>query len=411
MAVHRRQLTGVAGAFGAFLAVGVAPSAQADFDDLFQPIIDAISAVDPGIAADTDPGSALASLDSLFDGWYQNLVYTPINDLEQWLFGGGVSGVAETTTPGILPGDLPDTSVPDTFTVPMTVNAITEPVVNVSVGGGAAAPVLVDTGAAGLVMPVWDIPWTGITGLPTGFNIGQFGGSLDYFYVQLPTTVTFTDAAGDHVTADTSVDAVLFAFPTDFNIFGPWSIQDYLGPANVVGVLGVGPNALGPTPDSIPTAALPGDLGQGLLIDQANKELIFGANPLTDGTSVNGAPWTTLDLSINGSTPQVVSAVVDSGGVYGTMPSSVLNGIQPEQNGGLPDGTTIQVYQHGTDNLLYEYTVHNLNGSFNSPTVISGDTMNTGNFPFAQQPIYISYDPAGSGTTIFGGVAPNTIAV
>ncbi|MEB3020438.1 PecA family PE domain-processing aspartic protease [[Mycobacterium] crassicus] len=398
MAVRRRQVIGVTATVGALVAVGAAPAANADFDDLFQPFIDALSAVDPGIAADTDPGSALASLDSLFDGWYQNLVSTPIHDLDQWLF-----GAADASAAGSAVASGSAATAADTFTVPLQVNAVTEPVVNVSVGGGADAPVLVDTGAAGLVMPIWDVPWTGITGLPTSFNFGQFGNSLDYFYVQLPTTVTFTDAAGDHVTADSSVDAVLFAFPANFSLSGPWSIQDYLGPANVVGVLGVGPNALGPTPDSIPTAALPGDLGKGLLIDQANNELIFGANPLTGGTSIDGAPWTTLDLSINGGTHQAVSAVVDSGGVYGTMPSSVLNGIQPEQNGGLPDGTTIAVYQHGTSNLLYEYTVHNSNGAFNSPIVTSGDSMNTGNIPFAQQPIYISYSPAGTGQTIFGG--------
>lgn len=397
MAAVRRGMVGVTATAGTLVAFVSVPAAHADFDDLFEPIIDMISAVDPGIAADTDPGSALASLDTLFDGWEQNLISTPIHDLEQWIFGGatdaGTAGSAAAS----------DATVPDTFTVPLQVNATTEPVVSVSVGGGTAADVLVDTGASGLVMPIWNIPWTGITGLPTGFNIGQFGGSLDYFYVELPTTVTFTDAGGDTVTADTSVDAVLFAFPADFNIFGPWSIQDYLGPADVVGVLGVGANALGPTPDHIPTADLPGELGQGLLIDQANNELIFGANPLTGGTEVDGAPWATVDLSINGATPQAVTAVIDSGGVYGTMPSSVLNGVTPESNGGLPDGTVIQVYQHGTDNLLYEYTVHNSNGSFNSPTVTSGDSMNTGNIPFAQQPIYISYSPSGAGTTIFGG--------
>ncbi|MDQ2627034.1 MAG: PecA family PE domain-processing aspartic protease [Actinomycetota bacterium] len=391
MAVQRRQLAGAAAAFGVFVASGAAPAAHADFDELFEPFLDALSAADPGAAADTDPGSALASLDTAFDGWNQN----PINDLGQVLAG----GAADAGTAGSAVAS--DTTVPDSFTVPLQVNAVTEPVVSVSVGGAAQSDVLVDTGAAGLVMPIWNINPFGITGLPTGFNIGQFGGSLDYFYVELPTTVTFTDAAGDTVTAETSVDAVLFAFPADFNIFGPWSIADYLGPANVVGVLGVGPNAYGPSADSIPTADLPGELGKGLLIDQADKELIFGANPLDGGTSVDGAPWTTLDLSINGSAPQSVSAVVDSGGVYGTMPSSVLNGVVPESNGGLPDGTTIAVYQHGTHNLLYQYTVHNSAGSFNSPTVSSGDTMNTGNIPFAQQPVYISY--AGNGSTVFGG--------
>lgn len=412
MAVRRRRIIGATATVGAFVAFGAAPSAHADFDDLFQPIIDALSAVDPGIAADTDPGSALASLDTMLDGWYQNLVYTPINDLEQWLFG---TGAADASTAGSAVASGTDTTVPDSFTVPLQVNAVTEPVVNVSVGGGAAAPVLVDTGAAGLVMPVWDIPWTGITGLPTGFNIGQFGGNLDYLYAELPTTVTFTDDAGATVTADTSVDAVLFAFPADFNIFGPWSIQDYLGPANVVGVLGVGPNALGPTPDSIPTADLPGDLGHGVLIDQANGQLVFGDNPLTGGTAVQGSPFTELEVSINGAPFQHVTAVVDSGGVYGTMPSSVLEeaGVTPTQLGALPNGTTVQVYTDDGQTLLYSYTVNSSDPLAQSPSVVggAGAFMNTGNFPFAQQPVYISYDPAGTGQTIFGGVAPNTIAV
>lgn len=397
MAARRLQVIGATATVGAFLAFGAAPAAHADFDDLFQPLIDAFGAIDPGMAADTDPGSALASVDTLFDGWYQNLVYTPINDFEQWMFGGAAdAGTA---------GSAVATGTPDTFTVPMVVNGTTEPVVNVSVGGGTAAPVLVDTGAAGLVMPIWNINPFGITGLPTGFNIGQFGGSLDYLYMQVPTTVTFTDAGGDTVTADTSVDAVLFAFPADFNLSGPWSIQDYLGPANVVGVLGIGPNALGPTPDSIPTAALPGALGQGVLIDQANNELVFGANPLTDGTSVDGSPYANLLVSIDGQTPQSVAAVIDSGGVYGTMPSSVLGNVTPTASGYLPDGTTVQVYSADGSTLLYSYTVNSGTAGALSPIVVSGTgaTMNTGNYPFAQQPIYISYAPSGQGTTIFGG--------
>lgn len=403
MTAVRRRMVGATAAVAAVVAFGGVPAAHADFDDLFEPIIDALSAVDPGIAADSDPGSALASLDSLIDGWYQNLVATPINDLEQWTFGGATD--AGTASSAAASGA--DTAVPDSFTVPLQVNATTEPVVDVSVGGGGAAPVLVDTGAAGLVMPIWDIPWTGITGLPTGFNIGQFGGSLDYFYVELPTTVTFTDAVGDTVTADTSVAAVLFAFPADFNIFGPWSIADYLGPANVVGVLGVGANALGPNPGDIPTANLPGDLGHGVLIDQAGDQLVFGDNPLADGTAAHGSPYTELAVSINGAPAQHVTAVVDSGGVYGAMPSSVLEeaGVTPTQLGVLPNGTTVQVYTDDGQTLLYSYTVNSSDPSAQSPSVVggAGAFMNTGNFPFAQQPVYISYSPNGVGTTIFGG--------
>ncbi|MEO6793262.1 MAG: PecA family PE domain-processing aspartic protease [Mycobacterium sp.] len=408
MSGRRHRLVGAVSAVGVFLALGAAPlttapAANADFDDLFQPFVDAFSMVDPGIAADTDPGSALASLDTLFDSWYQNLVYTPLHDIAPWLFGADGAGSAAVYGPDTLPANLPDT-----FTVPMVVNAVTQPVVSVSVGGGASADVLVDTGAAGLVMPIWNMNLFGITGMPTGFNFGQFGGAMNYFYVELPTTVTFTDAGGDTVTADTSVDAVLFAFPANFNLLGPWSIGDYLGPSNVVGVLGIGPNALGPTPDHIPTADLPGNLGNGVLIHQTGKtgELVFGDNPYEGGTVINGAPWTTpasdLQVSINGADPVTVRAVIDSGGVYGTMPTSALagSGVTPV-NGSLPGGTTIEVYtKDGTP--LYSYTVGSQAGEVRSPTVISSGGMNTGNWLFAQEPVYISYSPSG-GQTIVGG--------
>ncbi len=399
MSGRRHRLVGAVGAVGAFLAVGVAPlttapAANADFDDLFQPIIDAFSWVDPGIADATEPGSALASLDTLFDGWYQDLVYTPLHGIAPWLFGPDLPGSA-------VAYDADSTSLPDSFTVPMDVKLGTQPVIDVSIGGGAQTSVLVDTGAAGLVVPIWNINPFGITGLPTGFNIGQFGGNLNYFYMELPTTVTFTGADGDTLTADTTVDAVLFAFPADLNPFGSWSIYDYLAGSST-GVLGIGPNALGPTPDHIPTADLPGVLGHGVLIDQPGGRLIFGDNPLEGGTVVQGAPWADLKVSINDSTPTDVRGVIDSGGVYGTMPSSVLGGVTPTANGTLPDGTTIAVYtKDGTP--LYSYTVGSQAGEVRSPVVIGANGgMNTGNWLFGQQPVYINYLVPG-GQTIIGG--------
>lgn len=401
MSVRGHRLVGAVSAAGAFLVLSApAPAAQADWDDLFQPIIDAFSMVDPGVAADTDPGSALASLDTLFDGWYQDLVYNPLNSIAPWLFGSDLPGSAVAYGP-----DTPVADLPSSFTVPMDVNLTTQPVINVSIGGGAQTEVLVDTGAAGLVVPIWNINPFGITGLPTGFNIGQFGGALNYFYVELPTTVTFTGVDGDTVTADTTVDAVLFAFPADLNPFGAWSIYDYLAGSST-GILGIGPNALGPTPDHIPTADLPGTLGNGVLIDQPNGQLIFGDNPYENGTVIQGAPWTInssdLQVSINGADPVTVRAVIDSGGVYGTMPTSALagSGVTPV-NGSLPDGTTIQVYtKDGTP--LYNYTVGSQPGEVRSPVVISSGGMNTGNWLFAQEPVYINYGVPG-GQTIVGG--------
>jgi len=400
MSRRSNRLVGGLGAVSAFLMIGAAPlatapAANADWDDLFQPLVDVFSFADPGIAADTDPGSSLASLDTLIDGWYQDLIYTPIHDIAPWLFGDSLPGSAAAYT-------ADSNNLPDSFTVPMEVYATTQPVVSVSVGGGAAANVLVDTGAAGLVMPIWNINPFGITGLPTGFNIGQFGGNLDYFYMELPTTVTFTGADGDTVTADTTVDAVLFAFPANFSLFGPWSIESYLGPTNAVGVLGIGPNALGPTPDQIPTRDLPGELGNGVLIDQANKQLVFGDNPLQGGTVIPGAPWADLMVSINGQDPTAVRGVIDSGGVYGTMPSSVLGNVTPTANGTLPDGTTITVYAKDGVTELYSYTVGSDSGEVRSPSVTSGNSMNTGNWLFSQEPVYINYQVSG-GQTIIGG--------
>jgi len=390
---------GAVGTVGAVLALGApAPAAQADWDDLFQPLVDAISWVDPGIAADTDPGSALSSLDTLFNGWYQDLIYTPIHSIAPWAFGDSLPGSAVAYGPD-------STNLPDSFTVPMDVNLTTQPVIGVSVGGGSSVDVLVDTGAAGLVVPIWNINPFGITGLPTGFNIGQFGGSLDYFYIELPTTVTFTGVDGDGVagtvTADTTVDAVLFAFPANFSLDGPWSIESYLAGSST-GILGIGPNALGPTPDHIPTADLPGTLGNGVLIDQANKQLIFGDNPYEGGTVIAGAPWADLKVQLNDGPLTPVRGVIDSGGVYGTMPTSVLGGVSPTADGKLPAGTEISVYTKDGATLLYSYTVGSQPGEVRSPVVTSGTSMNTGNWLFSQEPVYINYGVPG-GQTIVGG--------
>ncbi|MDD7811866.1 PecA family PE domain-processing aspartic protease [Mycobacterium sp. CSUR Q5927] len=395
MSGRRHRLVGAVSAAGAFLALSApAPAAHADWDDLFQPILDAFSIVDPGIAADTDPGSALASLDSLVESWYQDLVYTPLHGIAPWLFGTDLPGSA-------VAYDADSTNLPDSFTVPMQVNLGTQPVINVSIGGGAQTDVLVDTGAAGLVVPIWNINPFGITGLPTGFNMGQFGGALNYFYMELPTTVTFTAANGDTVTADTTVDAVLFAFPADLNPFGSWSIHDYLAGSST-GVLGIGPNALGPTADHIPTRDLPGDLGNGVLIDQANKQLIFGDNPYEGGTTIAGSPWADLKVQLNDGPLTNVKAVIDSGGVYGTMPSSALGNVTPTAGGALPNGTDISVYtKDGT--LLYSYTVGSQAGEVRSPVVVGANSgMNTGNWLFGQEPVYINYGVPG-GQTIVGG--------
>ncbi|MEO8814074.1 MAG: PecA family PE domain-processing aspartic protease [Mycobacterium sp.] len=372
-----------------------APSAHADLEDFFlQPIAEAVVMLDPSLAGDLDAANPLASLETMFAHLDQSL---------GWMTGvpGSAAAAGSFTTD-------PVTHALTSATVPLETQGITEPVANISVGGGSMVPVLVDTGSAGLVLPIWDIGWQNI-GFPTDFGMGSYAGGMGYFYATLPTTVSFGEVDGQDIVASTSVNALLFAFPTNLSclLSGCWDINSFLSStgANADGILGIGPNAIGPTPDSIPTADLPGALGHGVLLDQTNHTMTFGDNPLTGGTEVNGSPNATLGVQITppgGVAGDItkVPVIIDSGGVYGTLPASIATaaGI-PGTSGVLPPGTEIS-FTSASGQPLYSYTVD----STNSPSLFSGTgAMNTGNVPFAQQPIYTSYSPVGHGTTIFGG--------
>jgi hypothetical protein len=96
-------------------------------------------------------------------------------------------------------------------------------------------------------------------------------------------------------------------------------------------------------------------------------------------------------VSVGGGPLIAVPSIVDSGGVLGTMPSSVIGSST------LPANTDINVYADpGGTQRLYFFNTNNY-----QPTVISSGLMNTGFLPFAMQPIYISNSPGGAGTTIF----------
>jgi len=95
-----------------------------------------------------------------------------------------------------------------------------------------------------------------------------------------------------------------------------------------------------------------------------------------------------------------VSNDVDSGGVTGTIPSSLLTSSEYNSTTGLVNpGTTIAVYadKAGTEEL-YHYTVT----AANAPIVVSGSSMDSGVEPFLLGPISMEYSPTGTGTTIFG---------
>ncbi len=295
---------------------------------------------------------------------------------------GTLNRAAESTDQGAVSATVAsanESSATDSATVPLQVDSGTEPLVDISVDGGPTEPVLVDTGSEGLVVGLKTIGLLKLLrlGWPTGFGVSSYSGGLTYFYATFTTTVNFGNGI---VTAPTSVDVALLSFPGSF--------ANFVAGDGASGILGVGPNASGPGPSSV-IAALPGDLSDGVLIDEPQGLLEFGPNPLSARVSVTGAPNTDLKVQVGNGPLEGVPAVIDSGGVYGTIPSSLT--------GDLPVGTVVSVYTDNGQTLLYSYETDGTN----TPTVTSDDLLNTGYEPFAQQPVYIGYSPAGTGTTTF----------
>lgn len=270
--------------------------------------------------------------------------------------------------------------------VPVTMRATTEPIVYISVNGGQSTPVLVDTGSSGLVLTMASVGNDVPLGAPTGTGSSGYSGGLTYSYTTYTTTVDFGRGI---VSAPTSVNIV---DPDD--AAAALAFFHQLGGAS--GVLGIGANAAGPGP-SIPTAALPGELSDGVFLYQGlffgiAGVMVFGPNPLPVRTSVSGAPDAYLNVKINNGTPTQVGAIIDSGGVYGTILQSQIGGATS-----VPVGTRISVYTPGGV-LLYSYIVT----SQNRPSVITSGLINTGYAPFQHGPVYINYTaPNGIGSTDF----------
>ncbi|MUL47278.1 hypothetical protein FZI85_21575 [Mycobacterium sp. CBMA293] len=263
--------------------------------------------------------------------------------------------------------------------VPLTMYAGTEPVVYISVNGGQKVPVLVDTGSSGLVIGGNNVGSTGL-GNSVGSGTGAYSGGLTYNYGEYNTTVDFGNGI---VTAPTTVDVI--TDPTQQAAF-----NSFLSANGVVGVLGIGTNAVGPGP-SLVTTALPGDLKNGIYIDERAGELQFGANPLPARVTTSGSPNVIGSVTVNG-TNTPINLLIDSGGVTGTLPSTIAGS-------GLPDGTVVSVYD-SSGNLLYTYKTTSTNSPVATTDAYNASLMNTGAQPFQTNSIYIGYDTA-NGTTVF----------
>ncbi len=391
----RRLLVGVGAGAGVFLAAAAmatgsavtAAPAHADFEDLLDPIIqpllssltDSLTAIDPAAALDitswTD--SLLSSLGSF--------------DLALPSAESALAAAATAAEPAASTG---------VYDLPITVFEGTEPTVNAAIDGGTTSvPLLVDTGSSGLVIPDTDLGSNFLTqlealyalGTPTGISESGYSGGVDYLYL------TYNDVPityADGLTTDGPVDIEVYSWdPSNFlSYFSNDAFQNFLSGNDVSGILGIGENTAGPTTS-------PFESFSNVTVDIPGKELIVGGAPVS-GTSLGGAPISTEYISIDGGALQAVSNDIDSGGVGGSIPSSLFTSSEYNSTTDLVNpGTTIALFadKNGTE-PLYSYTV----SAADDPSVTSGTTMDSGVEPFLLGPISMENSPAGTGTTIFG---------
>jgi hypothetical protein len=387
--VGRRLLVGMGASAGVFLAAAAmatgstvtAAPAQADFEDLLDPIIqplltsltDSIGVFDPAAALDLTSwsDSFLASLNSI--------------DL-------AVPAASESAASAAVPAASDPVS--GTYDIPITLQEATEPTVKATIDG-TSNTLLVDTGSSGLVIPWESLGSNDFTALENLFELGSpihsgfsgYSGGVEYFYLTYDTPVTLDGGTGLDA-GSTPVDVEIFSYPTSFS--SPFNFESFVADNDSTGILGVGdgvgPNAVGP---------LQADGYPGVTVDVPGKELVIGANagtPIPGATfsdPTSGAPITNLYESVGTGTPIAVSDDVDSGGVYGNIPASLLGSASS-----VAPGTTISVYDNaaGTGTPLYTYIVGpDSIGNSTAPSVISGTNIDSGIEPFLQHPIYIDY--------------------
>jgi hypothetical protein len=365
----------------------------------------------------------------------------------------GSAGVAGAAGTGVSSNSIPLKVIHNT------------PIVYVSVNGGLPAPVMVDTGSTGLVIPLRYIGLAHL-GMPTFFGwqpgYGNDQMKIGYFYLQYDTTVQFGNAGNGLVTqTPIPVDVPVLSYETGpsvgVKVLTPWTT--YWDPrGGVVGILGIGVNtglnglgssiptgpiqALGsPLPYS-PIQALPEPFNQGVLIEEAGAQpyLQFGPNPLPPVAAFVGTPnvvryagqtLNAVGLLVTGDAfppsgfVTQASTFIDSGDPTGSIPQAWVPGVPAGQP--VPAGLTISVYADPKDltvnpgpwpspspfgshlpptptngTLLYTLkTGDTLAPGGTYAPIVSSDQFTIGNEAFAGGPVYISYSPKGSGQTIF----------
>ncbi|QLL05864.1 PecA family PE domain-processing aspartic protease [Mycobacterium vicinigordonae] len=256
------------------------------------------------------------------------------------------------------------------------------PILNISVGGGPSLPVTVDSGASGLVVPPQYVDFATL-GAPTGTGSVSYGGAVVVNYKTYLTTLNF----GNGIVSQPTTIGVA----TDAH----YSTGQSIPLSSLTAYLGVGPNNDYPFPAPV-TAALPGTMSDGVLINLPRGLLQFGPNPLPPILDINGSPRTVVQVQINNGMPQTVGTFFDSGGELGAVPQSLVPGLAIGNH--LPAGTVITVTTiNGVP--LYTQTVTATQTPFvvGSATANNYYVFNTGSYPFSQLPVYIwNNDPVGT---------------
>lgn len=292
--------------------------------------------------------------------------------------------------------------------VPMDVlGELHRPVIDLSIAGQMFST-LVDTGSEGLFVPLQELGGTlgllggilsGNLGLPTSVHTGDFsfGDDDPLWYLTVPVNrvgfgydiLTGTEIVSGPTDIQVLISsgsglsgwmnfALGLAFPNDFGYIERYGAES---------IMGVGLGTGGPGP--IITAALPGNLGTYIIIDEPEHLLGFGLPPGVHWTEYYGdrpgdvdTPYSSLWVKIGDQAPVKVDALWDTGGGWGHIPSSVLDAGHQHliDGGGLKNGVPVAVYGEidGIKRLVYSFVTdpyHN--------TYITDDLeMNTGFFPF-----------------------------
>jgi hypothetical protein len=375
---NRRGMAVLGGAVGAFAAAAAmatgsavtAAPAKADFEDLLDPIIQPLLTSLTDTLAGFDPAAATD-----LTSWTDSLL-SSLNSID---LGAALPLTAEPAAAAASSASAAAASGSDI--IPLTVNELTEPAVNVSVDGGSSVPMLVDTGSSGLVIPSTDLSltqWFDL-GFPSSFGFSGYSGGVDYLYLTYDNATV--DYGGVLSTTGTPVEVEILSWPTSFN--SPLDFQQFLADDQVSGILGVGPTGTGPATSPLEAAGF-----GGVTVNIPGHDLIVGSTNTLAGpnaVTVSGAPITDLTESLNGGTPVAVSDDVDSGGVYGTIPSSLVGNA-----GSVPPGSTIAVFD-GTKELYSYQTGTDSLGQSTAPTVVSGTSIDSGVEPYLIEPIFIDY--------------------